>query len=306
MPMPTPHDVHIETGLTRFSIAYKNEDYIADQIFPTVAVAKQSDKYWLFPKSAWYRNEKSERAPGTRANRVDYDLTTASYVCINYALSKTVPDEVRKNADNPLKPDLEATEFVMDALLRGLEKRVADKTTGGSALWTTASTPSTQWSSDTSDPINDIEGVVNGIVSQIGRLPNVAVMSWDVWRYLKNHPDLVDRVKYTRPGAKPMPSDLMEWFGFKKVLIGTQLYDTGSEGGTSSLAYIWGDAMWMGYVPPSPALMTPAAGYTLEWETRQVRRYREDQERQDILEASHNIAVVISASDSGGVLYNVI
>jgi len=50
--------------------------------------------------------------------------------------------------------------------------------------------------------------------------------------------------------------------------------------------------------------MTPAAGYVLEWGNRTVRRYREDQEHQDVVEAMHYTDEVITASDSGAVLYN--
>ena len=47
MAMPTLHDVHIDGPLSNVSIAYKNENYIADQVFPALAVAKKSDKYFV-------------------------------------------------------------------------------------------------------------------------------------------------------------------------------------------------------------------------------------------------------------------
>lgn len=305
MPTPTPRDVHIEAPLTQFSIGYSNGLYIAEQVFPRVPVAKQSDYYFVFDKSSWFRDNVAKRSPGTRAQRADYTVTTGSYVAINYALAKAVPDEVRANADNPLKPDMEATEFVTDALLRGQEKRVADLITG-STNWSYAASPGTQWSSSAADPLTDIEGAINGIVSTIGRAPNVAVMSWDVWRYLKNHADLLDRVKYTRSGGQPMLTDLAAWFNLDKVLVGTAIRDTSADGAAFSSTYIWSDCFWVGYVTQTPALMTPSAGYLLEWQSREVRRYREDQERQDVLEASHYTDEVISASDAGAIVYDVI
>lgn len=305
MTTPTVNDVHIEQALTNISIAYRNESYIADQVFPVVPVAKKTDHYFIFNEGAWFRDEVAIRAPGTRAQRADYTITTASYVCINYALAKAVPDEVRANADNPLRPEVEATEYVTDALLRARELRVATLVTT-TTNWAYSSSPATQWSSDTSDPMGDIENAVNGVVSRIGIMPNVAVMSWDVWRKLKNHPDLLDRVKYTRPGAQPMPGDLSGWFGLNKVLVGYSLYDTAQDGAAASMTYIWGDDFWVGYVPAAPALMAPAAGYVLSWGARSVSRFREDQERQDIFEASEHADEVITASAAGAIVYDAV
>lgn len=305
MPNPTPRDVHFDAALSQFSIAYRNGMYIFDQVFPVVSVAKQSDFYFVFDKGSWFRDIAAKRAPGTRAQRADFSLTSASYVCVNYALAKGVPDEVRENADSPLRPDQEATEFVTDALLRAQEKRVADLITA-STNWAYAASPTVQWTSDSADPLGDIELAINGVVSTIGRLPNVAVMSWDVWRYLKNHPDLLDRVKYTRPGGQPQPNDLAGWFSLDKVLIGTSLVDSAIEGATSSLAYVWGDDFWVGYVPATPALMTPAAGYSLEWGERGVNTYREDQEHQDVVEALHYTDEIITASDAGAIIPNAV
>ena len=302
---PTVRDVHREAILESISIAYRNEEYIAPQVFPIVAVQKKSDYYYKFGKGAWFRDEVQVRAPGTRAARADYDISTASYVCLNYALAKAVPDEVRANADTPLRPDVEATEFVSDALMRAQERRVADLVTG-SANWASASTPGTAWSQDTSDPWGDIDTLVNGVVSSIGRQPNVAVLSWDVWRHLRQHPDFLDRVKYTRPTGRVEPGDLRSWFGFEKVLIGTALYEAAKEGQSSSMTYIWGNDFFCGWVPPNPALMVPAAGYCLNWQATTVSRFREEQEKQDILEAAHHSDEVITASDAGGVMYSCI
>jgi len=306
MASPTVRDVHIDTALSAFSVAYRNQQYVGEQVFPRVPVAKQSDFYWQFTKQSWQRIDVAKRAPGTRSAEGDYEITSASYYAPTWAISKVISDEMRANADEPLRPDVDSVEWVMDQLLRAQEKRIADLTTGGSALWAYSATPSTAWTSDTSDPLGDIENAINGVVSSIGRMPNVAVMSWDVWRHLRQHPDMLDWIKYTRPGARLSPQDLNDRFGFEKLLIGMSLYDPALEGQTGSPQYIWGDGLWMGYVPSTPALLTPAAGYVLEWNNRQVRRFRRDEEYSDKIEASHAVVEVITASDAGACLYDVV
>lgn len=305
MPNPTARDVHVNAPLSRISIAYRNAAYIADQIFPVVSVDKQTDCYFVFDKQSWFRNRSGPRSPGTRAPRADYGITTASYLCVNDSLAKEITDEMRNNADMPLRPDITATEFVTDGLLLGLEIRVADLVTA-CANWSSGSNPSVQWTSDTSDPWGDIDTCVNAVVSTIGRAPNVAVMSWDVWRNLRQHPDFLDRIKYTRAGGRIEVSDLSGWFGFDKVLIGAALKDTAVEGRTSSISYVWGDDFWCGYVPTAPSLEVPAAGYVLTWGGRKVERFREDEEHQDVVAAEWFTDEVITASDSGAGFFDVV
>jgi hypothetical protein len=198
---------------------------------------------------------------------------------------------------------VEATEFVTDALLRSQERRIAAKvmsTTG----WTYAACPSDTggWTADTSNPFGDIEAAINSVVSNIGRMPTKMAMSWDVWRKLRNHPDFLDRIKYTRPGGKVEVADLTNWFGIPEVNIGLSLYDSALTGQSASMTYIWGKGCWVGYVPPAAALRTPAAGYLLEFETRVVRQYRNEQEHSDTFEALHSTAEVVAASEAGAII----
>ncbi len=303
MPRPTLRDVHVNQPLSNISIGFQNAAYIAEQVLPVVQVEKKSDVYFSFDKGVWYRDRAKPRAPGTRAQRGDYSITTASYICISDALAKSIPDEVRANVDQPLNPDVEATEFVTDALLLGLEIRVADVVTA-SANWSQAASPATQWDSDTSDPVRDVDTAVNGVVSRIGRLPNVGVMSWDIWRNLKQHPDLLDRVKHTRPGAPIELTDIAQWFNLERVLLGTAIKNTAQEEAAESMSYVWGENFWVGFVPATAALMTPAAGYTFVWGNRVVSRFREDQEKSDVVESEWFTAEQVTASDAGAVVYN--
>ena len=79
MPMrPTVYQVHVNRPLSSISVAYRNDAYIADQIFPIVPVDKKSDLYFTFGKGAWFRNRSGPRAPGTRAPFGDYYINTAS------------------------------------------------------------------------------------------------------------------------------------------------------------------------------------------------------------------------------------
>lgn len=309
---PNALDVHMDGPLSNISIAYRNENYIADQIFPIVPVKKQSDLYFIFEKTAWFRDEAGPRAPGTRAPRVDYFLKRGGpYATVEYAAAKGVPDEVVDNADSPLAPAREATDFVTEKLLLRLEVDVAGKAFN-TANWTNSGNPNSganTWGNDTSDPINDVvgPGLVRETMRQaIGRYPNTCVMGAKVFAALKRHPDLIDRVRYTSPTYGIDVGFLKKVFEIDRMYVGTAIYDSAKEGTPSSLTDVWGNSVLFAWVPPTPGLMTPAAGYVFAWKQRQVNRYRELQEKQDVIESLMNWATVVTSADSGYLLQNVV
>ncbi len=253
MPQPTSRDSHVDSIATNISIAYRNNAYIAEEVFPIVPTDKQSNLYFVFDKASWFRNRSGPRAPTTRAPRADYTLSASPFVCVNDALAYEIPDELRNNADAPYRPDIVGAEFVSDGLLLGLEKRVATLVTA-CANWASASNPGTLWSTTTSDIWADIDTAVNAVVQSIGREPNVAIMGWPVWKVMRNHPDFIDRVKYTRQTGRVEPMDLNSWFGFDKVLIGKAIENTALQGAATAMSFIWGKHFWVGYVTDAPAL----------------------------------------------------
>ena len=305
MATPTQQQVHVDNALTNISIAYRNLNYISDRIFPSVKVQYQSNKYFVFNKSDWYRDEAAIRAPGTRASRVDYRTSTANYLCVEYAVAKGVADEVVMNADTPLRPLQEATEYVTDKLLLRKEKDVADLAFG--ATWSSSATPSTLWSNDTSDPIGDVNTAVDSVVSSIGRKPNVGVIGRGLWRHAIKHPDLLDRIKGAAgPGSPAILTQgtIAALFELEEILVGDSVIDSGAEGATASRGYVWGNHLLVAYVSKTPALMTPSAGYVFQWKARQVNRFREDQEHQDVVETLENWDAVLTATDAGYLIKN--
>ena len=300
MPTPTRSQVHIDGPLTNISIAYRNGNYIAEQIFPAVKVQKNSDKYFIYTKSDWFRDEAAVRAPGTRAQLVDYTISTSTYSCLEYADAKVVPDEIVDNSDTPLRPLQEATEFVTDKLLLRQEIDVAAKAFGTS--WSSSATPGTLWSNDTSDPVGDVNLAVDTIAKAIGRVPSVGVIGRGLWRHVTKHPDLMDRIKgAATPGSPAILtySAIAAIFELEKIVVGNAIKDTGAEGGTSSLGYVWGNHMLVAFVTSTPSLLTPSAGYIFNWKSRMANRYRLEPEHSDLVECLQSWATVLTAVDAG-------
>uniref|UniRef100_A0A6M3XRT4 Putative capsid protein n=1 Tax=viral metagenome TaxID=1070528 RepID=A0A6M3XRT4_9ZZZZ len=294
---PTRSQVHVDAAMSNISIAYRNANYIGPQVFPIVPVQKQSDKYFIFDKADWFRNEAGPRAPGTRGPVVEYSLSTGTYACEEIAAAKIVTDEAVENADNPLRPRQEAVEFATDKVMLNAEATIAGVVFG--AGWTSSATPGTTWDDDASDPITDVEVGKETVVGLIGREANTMVIGRNVWTDLKQHPDLLDRIKYTQTGIMT-PELLRQLFGVEKLLIGNAIYDSGVESPTtSSYGFLWGKHAWLGYVSPTPGLMTPSAGYLITWKNRVVERYRMDIEKADFVRVIWNYVTKSTAADAG-------
>ena len=59
MPQPSSTDVHVDAPLTNLSVGFKNDmnSFVADKVFPTVPVAKQTDKFFTFTQADFFRTD---------------------------------------------------------------------------------------------------------------------------------------------------------------------------------------------------------------------------------------------------------
>lgn len=263
---PTLQDVHIDQALTNLSIAYiqSQNAYIASKIFPIIGVDKQSDKYYTFTKNDWFRDEAKKRADNTESAGSGYTLSTDSFFADVWAFHKDVGAQVKANADAQVKLEKGAVEFVTQRLLMRQELQwVTDFFTTG--VWATDATPANLWSDYTSsDPIEDIETAKEAILSITGFMPNTMVMGYQVFRKLKNHPDIIDRIKYT--SAQNVTVELLaRMFEVDNIYVSQAIKATNVENETGAYAFTHGKHALLAYVNPTPGEMQPSAGYTFHW-----------------------------------------
>lgn len=251
-------------------------NFIADKVFPIIGVQKQSDTYFIYNRDDFFRDEAAERAKGTESAGGDYDVDQAPpYFAKKWAFHMDVTEEDRVNADDPLRPNQDATEFVSQKLLLRRENLWAQKFFGtgiwGTEIQAVASAPTgaqiLQFDNAASDPISIItkENVKMG--ERTGYKANTLVLSPYVFNALKNHPDILDRIKYTQKGI--VTTDLLATlFEVDNVYVTWAVQNTGAKGtgtGTTALSFVMGKHALLMYVEKSPGLKKPSAGYTFAW-----------------------------------------
>ncbi|HSG63302.1 MAG TPA: hypothetical protein VLA24_17895 [Pseudomonadales bacterium] len=269
MPQPTLSQVHIDAVLSNISVAYmQNEmNFIAGRVFPTVPVAKKSDKYFTFTKNDWFRDEMQVRADGDESAGSGYNNGTDNYSCEVWALHKDIGNQTRANSDNPLDPDRDATMFLTSrGLLRRETQWVTDYFT--TSVWGTDVVGATDfivWSNyATSDPIEDIETGKTAILSTTGFLPNTLVLGYEAYSKLRRHPDIIDLSKYVT-ADNINEQRLADVFELDNVYVSKAVKATNNEGETAAYGLTHGKHAMLCYVNPNPGLLAPSAGYVFNW-----------------------------------------
>jgi hypothetical protein len=277
MAEPMLSAVHVNRPLTNISQAYMQSatDYIADKVFPVVPVQKQSDRYFVYTKGDWFRDEAQVRAPATESAGGGYNLdNTPSYYAPVYAFHKDVDPQVRANSDVPLNADRDATLWITHRMMLKREILVV-QTVMATSTWTGSTTggditPSPQWDLANSTPLEDIEKQVWSIKQNTGRFPNRFVLGPRVWEVLKNADEIVQRIKYTQRGVvtTELLASLIAPPGVNdfQVLVASAIQNTAPSGAADSFSYIapTKDALLL-YAEPEPGILVPSAGYIFTW-----------------------------------------
>ncbi len=105
MTQPTNSAVHVDAALTNISVAFLQNanHFAAGRVFPNVPVSKQSDRYFVFDRGDFNRDEAEVRAPGTESAGGGYELdNTPTYFANVYAFHHDVPDQFARTLTPPL------------------------------------------------------------------------------------------------------------------------------------------------------------------------------------------------------------
>jgi hypothetical protein len=319
---PTQSDVHVSRPLSSILVAFMQDEknFAARNLVPLVPVAHKTDTFYKYTRDDFWRVNAVERAPGTPSEGGGFTLTTDTYDCKEYAIHKDLADAVLDNADNELDLEGAASEYVGQQLLLKRESVVLT-TFFGTSIWTggsggatdqagVASAPGSnqflQWNDAASTPIEDIRRQMRAMHEKTGFYPNKMLIGPSVADAIADHPDLLDRVKYTQKGVATLDL-LASLLGLDKIMVAGGTRNTANEGQTAAFSYFAGKHAWMFYAPPSPSLMKPSAAYIFAWTTRygngsegqRVKRFYMPDIESTRIEGQMNFAAKVVSAELG-------
>jgi len=274
MPLLTPSAVHVDQPLTNLTLAYaqSQENFIADKVFPTVGVSKQSDKYYIYDRANMNRTgDVAKLAPRTEVNRIGMTISNSSYFADVYGLGMDFDEQTLANEDAALDIRSAGAETLAMRLMIHREEQFATNffSTG---VWGTDNTLSgtDQWSDYTnSTPIQDVTAARRAVqLASGGFKPNTMVVGKEVRDKLINHPDILARLNggaTVTNTALITDAKLAEIFEVENFYVMEAVKNSSVEGVAESNAFIGGKNALLAHTPSTAGLMSPAAGLTFAW-----------------------------------------
>lgn len=292
--------------LSNMVVGFRNQAYqLQGIVMPIISSAKRKGSYWLFGKEA-FQDEAEYIGSTGESPRLTRNLTEGTFTLKPIGAAIENSWDVADEAPQIVKNQMQSSEYVTDKMMLKLERLIASTlTTTGNWTTTTAISSGSEW--DTAgggDPLGFFETAALAIYDLIGVPAEelTTVLPYKVGRCLRKHPQLRDYLKFMNGTAPSIvtPDMIAEIIGYKRVIISKAQYNTALKGLTASLSGMMSDTVWVGYCPDRPAIMAPAAGYSLELEGEQmIRTYIESKNRRDVIDGVKHIGVEITCADAG-------
>lgn len=293
--------------LTQVSIGYPNLGMVGTALLPSVPVRAKSDNYYVFGRE---NNELEPagdiRAPGTEAHEIgNIEVSQDTYSTEEHMLQAPVTDEEREQVDNQFQPDRDATELVTGKILLGREIAMRDLVTNA-AHYATGHTVTlsgtAQWNDyANSDPIGNSRTGFRTIHGKLFMEPNTAIIPYLVMTQLEDHPQLIERIRYSERGVLT-PELVATILGIENVIVPGMGYNTANPGQPQNLTYVWGKDVLFAWVPPRAGLKIPAYGYEFTHtypggNAQTVDRWREEKRKSDIVRVGRRYDHKLTALD---------
>lgn len=267
MPLPSPAQVHaVDVPLSNMSLAIIQDDMlygVSRRVFPVVTVPNQSNKYYTWTQQDFFRSDATKRAPGAESGGSGLRLSTDSYFCDVWAAHMDIDHITAANADAGIDLERGAVQKVTrDILIReDQDWATAFFATG---KWNSSAAPALTWDLLNSTPIEDIRQRYYTIAQNTGQLANTLTLGANTYKRLQDHPDLLDRIKYTQKAI--VTRDLIgSILDVPNVYVLFGVRDSAAEGSALSSGFNAGNHALLTYSAPAAALYTASAGYTFFW-----------------------------------------
>lgn len=283
MPNITPGDVHVNRALSQLMVAYyqtSQNRFIADQVFPNIPVQNQTDFYYKFGRRSFLQTNAKKRAPRTETPGAEWNFTKDTFTCDTWGLHHDVEDQLRANADSIFRLDATGTDLITEQMLlrRELEFHSNFFKTGvwsvdltGVASGTPGANQFLAFNNTASSPIEVFQSIRRQFHLRTGILPNFAVFGTEAWDVFTQHPEIIERVKYTQAVMEITPALIANAIKIPKIYVSEAVEATNLDeelvaDPVPATAYIADTAsILVGYAPPRAATNVPSAGYTFSW-----------------------------------------
>ena len=261
-------------------------EFVASRIFPVCPVDTSTGFYYVFERGDLVRDYMARKPKYGKVTPAEIGHSDETYKC---AVDQVITgidrigevNYTRSGVPSSVDPRRSKTRFIATQTHLHLERLFA-KNFFQSGVWANeytgiadggaapGATQFIQFDSANSDPIRFFDKLKRRIKLEGGRLPNKLTLGYDTFNALKEHPDLLERVKYTGSTANPAQVNervMAELFGFEEVLVLEAAYNAAEDGQEPDMRFICDPkGALVSYATPSPRVDEPSAGYIFAWD----------------------------------------
>lgn len=296
----------IDPILSTFSQGYRNAQFVGDALFPRVPVLASGGQIIEFGREA-FQLVNMRRTPGGPTKRIQFGYLGKPYALLQDSLEVPVAREHQRDAGRIVGIDLgqRATRMGMNKILLQLEYDQATLATTAAnypAANKVALAAGAKWSTDTGNPIADIDAGREAIRTAVGIYPNTLLLSSTAFNACKNNPKVTARFQYNGnmpiEAAQITPKMLAGLFNVERVVIGGGIVTSDALVNSD----IWGNNAVLAYVPQGETFQEePSYGYTytLEGNPLVEQPYWDNNAKSEIYGVTMERAPVLSGISSG-------
>jgi len=292
-------NVRDDKFLTGLAVRYSNNEFVGNMYLPEYNVLKESDKYRIFRKDGFYKGA-PKKADGAITEEATLSYDEGTYSTYERAIKDIVTDRAMQNAEAPVRPKIDVTNFLTEKILLSQEIDIWSLILGTSGLQTSNHyedlTSSTAWIGGTDpDILKDLSDAIVLISKAIGRRPNKISFTTEVSEAITQDPVIRELIKYQPNNmitGDAMPSTLRNM----KVIIADGLWNASDEGQTASYEYIMKYRVPICYVNSADAL---TAGRTFVSRGFKVVRWRDDDREGEFIKVNKVYSPKITNVDAG-------
>ncbi len=235
----------VDAVRTAAVIAYRNAEYIADEVLPIVRAPAREFKFLNYPVAETFAIPDTKVGRRSQPNEITLTGTDATGSVLDYGLDDPIPqDDIDQALAQSYDIQGRSAEQLMDYLLLDREKRCADLVfaaatyASGYKVQLAGNDQWNEYAQTASDPIEDVELAIETPLIR----PNTLVFGQSPWSYFSRHPKVVKAINGTDgDSGKVRRQQIADLFEVERVLVGRGRFNTAKKGQTASLSRVWGN-----------------------------------------------------------------
>lgn len=231
------------------------------RIAPVLPTQIHAAQYYIYDASNHYNVPTDiQRAPSSPFKRLTSKLSNDTFVCKDFGIEEPIDKMQLEMFASIFAADRSGMDRAVSVVLINHELRVR---TLARAV-TQTSSPTVKWNAASGTTIvADIELAKAVIRSQIGVIPNLLTLPYDVFVALRQAPEL--RGYYTNTDGLITIEQMKVIFGVQDIVVSGTIINGANEGQTAALADIWTDEAFLSYSVQSADVKALNFARTFNW-----------------------------------------